>query len=159
MSESGGGSGEVVQPNLTPILDMVFQLITFFMLVINFKSAELDDTLKLPVLGSARAVNNDSTRALVLNIRHDKNHPKGCLYVYGQEKPNIEKYLTDESVVERRDNHMTENDIHEGGKVLPTLIVLRCDRDTPFHIVNRVIRSCQENGFRNFALMAHGAGK
>ena len=27
------------QPNLTPMLDMVFQLITFFMLVINFKSA------------------------------------------------------------------------------------------------------------------------
>ena len=29
------------EPNLTPILDMVFQLITFFMLVINFKSAEI----------------------------------------------------------------------------------------------------------------------
>ena len=26
------------EPNLTPILDMVFQLITFFMLVINFKA-------------------------------------------------------------------------------------------------------------------------
>ena len=35
---------------------MVFQLITFFMLVINFKSAELDQTLMLPVVGSARAV-------------------------------------------------------------------------------------------------------
>ena len=37
---------------------MVFQLITFFMLVINFKSAELDLTLKLPVVGSARPVDN-----------------------------------------------------------------------------------------------------
>ncbi len=26
------------EPNLTPMLDMVFQLVTFFMLVINFKS-------------------------------------------------------------------------------------------------------------------------
>ena len=43
-------------PNLTPLLDMVFQLITFFMLVINFKSAELDQTLMLPVVGSARPV-------------------------------------------------------------------------------------------------------
>ena len=36
------------EPNLTPILDMVFQLITFFMLVINFKSASLDLSLRLP---------------------------------------------------------------------------------------------------------------
>ena len=40
------------EPNLTPILDLVFQLITFFMLVINFKSAQLDMNLKLPVIGS-----------------------------------------------------------------------------------------------------------
>ena len=34
------------EPNLTPILDMVFQLITFFMLVINFKTAAIDLTLQ-----------------------------------------------------------------------------------------------------------------
>ena len=44
------------EPNLTPMLDMVFQLVTFFMLVINFKSAQLDMNLKLPVVGSARPV-------------------------------------------------------------------------------------------------------
>jgi len=42
------------EPNLTPMLDMVFQLVTFFMLVINFQAASLDMTLKLPVIGSAR---------------------------------------------------------------------------------------------------------
>ena len=39
------------EPNLTPMLDMVFQLITFFMLVINFKAAEIDQNLSLPVVG------------------------------------------------------------------------------------------------------------
>ena len=48
---------------------MVFQLITFFMLVINFKSAELDLTLKLPVVGSARPVNTGAAPILVLNVR------------------------------------------------------------------------------------------
>src|SRR5436190_1151310 len=47
-------SQEGTEPNLTPILDMVFQLITFFMLVINFKSASMDLSLRLPVVGSAR---------------------------------------------------------------------------------------------------------
>ena len=54
MSGSLPGGGVKAEPNLTPILDMVFQLITFFMLVINFKAAELDLSLQLPVLGSAK---------------------------------------------------------------------------------------------------------
>ena len=54
MSGSVPGGGVKAEPNLTPILDMVFQLITFFMLVINFKSAELDLSLQLPVIGSAK---------------------------------------------------------------------------------------------------------
>ena len=37
------------EPNLVPILDMVFQLITFFMLVVNFKATEVDRELTLPV--------------------------------------------------------------------------------------------------------------
>lgn len=50
------GSEMNLEPNLTPLLDLVFQLITFFMLVINFKGASLDLSLKLPVLGSARPI-------------------------------------------------------------------------------------------------------
>ena len=40
------------EPNLVPILDMVFQLITFFMLVINIKNKVIDETLKLPIIVS-----------------------------------------------------------------------------------------------------------
>ena len=78
---SGQLSQEVkAEPNLTPMLDMVFQLITFFMLVINFKSAEMDLSLKLPVVGSARPVETKGQRdLLVLNI--DKT---GNLKIYGR---------------------------------------------------------------------------
>ena len=54
------------QPNLTPLLDMVFQLITFFMLVINFKEASLDQSLQLPVLGSARPVETKGEEDLLV---------------------------------------------------------------------------------------------
>ena len=40
------------EPNLTPLLDVVFQLITFFMLVINFSKDNYDARIKLPVAGS-----------------------------------------------------------------------------------------------------------
>ena len=61
---------EKSEPNLTPILDMVFQLITFFMLVINFKAAELDLSLQLPVLASARPLPEPGSnlKMLVLNV-------------------------------------------------------------------------------------------
>ena len=44
------------EPNLTPLLDVVFQLITFFMLVINFSSENYDQRVRLPVAESARPV-------------------------------------------------------------------------------------------------------
>ncbi len=71
MSELETSEGK---PNLTPILDMVFQLITFFMLVINFKAAAIDQSLKLPVVGTARPVESQGqTALLVLNIDKDGN--------------------------------------------------------------------------------------
>jgi len=80
------------EPNLTPILDVVFQLITFFMLVINFKSAALDLSLKLPVVGSARPVDTKGMEdLLILNITQD-----GKLIVYGIPK-EIESYIAGEA--------------------------------------------------------------
>jgi len=34
------------------------------------------------------------------------------------------------------------------------MVVIRADRTAPFSLLNRVIKSCQENGFRDFALKA-----
>ena len=147
-----GGSTDKGEPNLTPILDMVFQLITFFMLVINFKSAEMDLSLKLPVVGSSRPVEgkNSGDTLLVLNIRYDTAHPKGYLVIYGTPKEDIEGYMASE----RASFKLSKEDVQEGGKEVPAVVVIRADRGTPFHTVNRVITACQENGFRRFALKA-----
>src|SRR5215813_6462911 len=59
------------EPNLTPLLDVVFQLITFFMLVINFSQENFDSRIRLPVAGSARPQDDLSKLAeerLVLNV-------------------------------------------------------------------------------------------
>jgi biopolymer transport protein ExbD len=135
-------------PNLTPILDMVFQLITFFMLVINFKSASMDLTLRLPVVGSARPVDHQGeVDLLVLNI-----NDKGDLNVYGIKK-NIEEYIAGEAMTSRLTARRKGAKI-EPGDELPTTVVIRADRSTPFYLLNRVILACQQNGFRNFALKA-----
>ena len=140
--------GASAEPNLTPILDMVFQLITFFMLVINFKSAAMDLSLKLPVIGSARPVDMQGQEdLLILNI-----DAAGKLKVFDAEQ-DIERYITTEAEVSRlavRSRHAEE----PADESLRTIVVVRADRAIPFRLLNRVIKVCQEHGFRRFSLKA-----
>ncbi|MGD0656031.1 MAG: biopolymer transporter ExbD [Thermoguttaceae bacterium] len=136
------------EPNLTPILDMVFQLITFFMLVINFKSASLDLSLRLPIVGSARPVDTKGMEdLLILNITQD-----GKLIVYGISK-DIESYIAGEALATVNWAHRSNPDLKFGDE-LPSMVVIRADEATPFKLLNLVIKACQDNGYRRFALMA-----
>ena len=140
-------SAASAEPNLTPMLDMVFQLITFFMLVINFKAASLDLSLRLPVVGSARSVDTEGVDLLILNI--DK---QGELNVYGIPR-DIPTYVKAEAKASF-ESAKRENPKFDKKDDLPTTIVVRADKETPFSLLNVLIKSCQDNGFRKFALKA-----
>ncbi len=206
MSGSVPGGGVKAEPNLTPILDMVFQLITFFMLVISFKAAELDLTLHLPVLTSAKPLPPEShMKMLVLNVQictpcpvkgcdayatlvremdstnkkptghyhlscergHETDWPQGaitdgktCLSVYRRlllkdprkDIPSIEDYLKQEADTSLMAQGWTRDDIVKGGKELPDYVVIRADGSFRYGAVDYIIRKCQEQGFRKFAL-------
>src|SRR5207249_1683921 len=82
---SATSSIDRADPNLTPLLDVVFQLITFFMLVINFSNDNYDQRVKLPVAGTAHPVESSEKVAedrLVLNV--DK---QGHLLMNGEVMP------------------------------------------------------------------------
>jgi biopolymer transport protein ExbD len=135
------------EPNLTPILDMVFQLITFFMLVINFKNASMDLSLNLPVIGSAQPVETRGQEFVVLNI-----DAQGNLTVYGERK-DIDSYIASEAAVSSLAARNSNPDFKPGDELPPTVVV-RADRATPFRLLNRIIKTCQEHGFRKFSLKA-----
>ena len=141
-------SEDRAEPNLTPILDMVFQLITFFMLVINFQSATVDATLRLPAVGSVRPVNTKGTDLLVLNLDR-----QGDLRVYGRTITDLRGYILREAqaslLAARKYNPQLK-----AGEELPAMVVVRADRKTPFKHLHRVIVTCQENGYRQFSLRA-----
>ena len=146
MSHGGAESGN---PDMTPMLDMVFQLITFFMLVLNFKAASMDLDLRLPVVGSARPVETGGqTDMLILNI-----NKAGDLRIFGEVKQDVESYIATEAAASRLAARAKNRDFKDGDD-LPTIVVVRADQATPFHLVNRVIKACQDNGFRNFAMKA-----
>jgi biopolymer transport protein ExbD len=136
------------QPNLTPLLDMVFQLITFFMLVINFKDAALDQSLQLPILGSARPLDTKGQEELlILNI-----DAEGQLKVYGAVR-DVRTYIADEARQEEA-RLKAKNTPLKPGEELPTTVVIRADRATPFKLLNEVIKTCQQHNYRKFALKA-----
>lgn len=136
------------EPNLVPILDMVFQLITFFMLVVNFKGAETDQSLELPVLGSARPVDTKGEEnLLVLNI-----DSLGRLKVYGAIK-DVKNYIASEARNEA-DKLAIRKEGFKRGDDLPATVVIRADKAIPFKLLNEIVRVCQENGYRKFSLKA-----
>ena len=141
------------EPNLTPLLDVVFQLITFFMLMINFSSDNYDRRITLPVAGSARPVEDDrqvEEDRLVLNIDKD-----GHLLMGGEVQTIHQATQTI-----RHQAELIKLNLKAAGKKtdttgsLPTTVVLRADRDTTFSSLLGLIKACQSHGFRKFALKA-----
>ena len=142
------GSASEGEADLTPVLDMVFQLITFFMLVINFKAASLDMTLKLPVIGSARPVDmKGTTELLILNINKE-----GKINVYGIPH-DAQPYIKGEAMSSLLKAKLEKPTLKLGDE-LPTMVVLRADGVTTFNLLYNVIKLCQDNGYRRFAMRA-----
>ena len=143
-----GPSENSADPNLTPLLDMVFQLITFFMMVMNFKAATLDLTLKLPTSDSAGPVDTaGKDDLLIVNVNKE-----GSLIVQGSQR-EIEHFAETEAESSRRTARGKGVEIKKGDE-LPTVVVIRCDNTTRFAALNGFIEACQKRGFRRFALKA-----
>jgi biopolymer transport protein ExbD len=141
------------EPNLTPLLDVVFQLITFFMLVINFSSENYDQRVRLPIAESARPIEDEqrvSEDRLVLNVDSE-----GHLLIAGEVQP-LHKAI--QTIKHQAD--LVKLSLRAAGKKvdpsgsLPTTIILRADRDATFSSVISLIKACQSNGFRKFNLKA-----
>jgi biopolymer transport protein ExbD len=139
------------EPNLTPMLDMVFQLITFFMLVINFKSNMMDKQMELPVVGTARPRDkNDNHPFLMVNLNRN-----GDFTVLGRKIPDdkIPDYIatqanSDRKLARRKNPNFGDND------ELETTVIIRADKATPFSKVYKVVKACRDEGYRLFAFRA-----
>ena len=144
------------EPNLTPLLDVVFQLITFFMLVINFSSENYDQRVRLPVAESARPIDDSqqvSEDRLVLNVDEE-----GHLLIGGEVQPLHQALQTikHQADLVRLNMRAAGTKIGASGS-LPTTIIFRADRDATFGTILPLIKGCQSNGFRKFALKAMNA--
>ncbi len=138
------------EPNLTPILDMVFQLITFFMLVTNFKNNLIDKNMELPVVGTARSVDPGEMLQLLVNINAKHEYTVGSRVIAKEDfGPWIKQTAAQSRMTERRLER-----IKEDTDDLTTEIIVRADKSTSFRDLNVVVRAMQDEGFRRFSFRA-----
>ena len=145
--------GLKAEPNLTPMLDMVFQLVTFFMLVINFKANQIDTQMDLPVVGTARPVDTKGqVSLLMININN-----KGKYTVFNREFTDqmMEGYIQNQAQIQRM-SERRQNPSFADDDDLPATVVIRADRDTPFAKLSLILKMCQDNHYREFVFRALG---
>lgn len=148
MSHGGSGLDDKCDPNLTPLLDVVLQLLMFFMMCVNFVTEQVNEEIKLPYAQSARPMDKGDQDVLFLNM-----DARGQLLVLGKEEPlNLLKtkyYLKrhyEDAVKQSPD-----------GKVR-TVIVIRAHKDADYSQVYQVLQMCKAEGFRKLSLRAMTKG-
>lgn len=137
-SKSDLGSAE---GDMTPMIDMTFQLIAFFMILINFNDDNLLQQIRLPGSELARPADGAYKSSVVLQI--DRN--------------NVVLHAGSEYTVDQMDRPLlVERRVIEDQKksVADTTVVIRADLDAKTGEVQRLIQKCQEHGFETFVLRA-----
>jgi biopolymer transport protein ExbD len=167
---STGGS-VAAEPNLTPLLDVVLQLLMFFMMCVNFVTEQVNEDVKLPGSQSAKPMMKDGVDALVINLQpyHAEEQARSAKF-----KPiELAKFHEGEAMASallKPPFKMTEltsflkqyyqdaGRISKDGKVR-TVIILRAHRDSQYDDVYRVLQMCKTIGYHDLHLRAISKGK
>jgi len=83
---SHGGDDSSADPDLTPLLDLVLQLLMFFIINVNFMGAQANPEIKLPRSASARPMDKPADADIYLNQRTRTEAYFNRLPPYDQER-------------------------------------------------------------------------
>jgi len=131
--------------DMTPMIDVTFQLITFFMFTLNFSEAEQDQRIQLPTSQVAKPVENSDIEPLTLQLMDDGR------VIYNGEPVALAAlgdYLENEKAVM----------LAAGKEPSAATVVVRADGRSRTGDVQQIIRNCQEKGFDKFTLRTEYRG-
>ena len=125
--------------DMTPMIDMTFQLIAFFMVLINFAQTESNDKVKLPSSQLVKPPEAPLEFPIILHIAQD-----GAIYLGGDDytPETLRIGLNQELSVVKA----------EGKSAKDANVVIRAHKDAAAGDVQEVIRVAQEQQLENFAL-------
>jgi biopolymer transport protein ExbD len=132
---------KLAEGDMTSMIDMVFQLIIFFMVLINFSQEDQNEKIKLPSSELAKPAEIPLEHPIVLNLDFS-----GSVYM-GSETSSVEglrPLLQLEADALKAKGHSAKD----------ANIIIRAHQNTPGGKVQELIKKCQEVGYEKFALRA-----
>ena len=134
--------GEMAEGDMTPMIDMTFQLIAFFMVLINFTEAEQDQRVELPSSVLAKPPANPLKKPLTIQITKD-----GIAIVNGEDYavgPPLSGVL-------KRERRFAGS---SGAGADSTTVIIRAHKQADTGKIQEIIILCQDNQFEKFRLRA-----
>ncbi len=134
-------SGGILEGDLTPMIDMTFQLIAFFMVLINFSQSEQNEKIQLPDSQLAKPPEGPLEFPITIHLTTDGNAIIGSNEVA---IAALGPFLVKESQVLAS----------QGKGAGEATVIIRAHKDAQTGKVQELIQKCQENKFEKFALRA-----
>jgi biopolymer transport protein ExbD len=133
-------NSEILEGDLTPMIDMTFQLIAFFMLLINFSETDRAEQIALPSSVLAVPPSTPPDYQIVLNLEAD-----ATVVFEG------ERYALDELPVKLQQEirSAAREGVYEPAEIA---VVLRSHQNTETGKVQKLIALCQQEKLESFAL-------
>lgn len=135
---------EMLEGDLTPMIDMTFQLIAFFMVLINFTQADQNKKIQLPQSELAKPPEVPFENAITLQMYQD-----GLAYFDGNDYTL--DALRQRLVVEKQ---IADDFKTDAGGAKGVTVIIRGDGRVATGKVQEMIKLCQDVGFEKFALRA-----
>ncbi|GAB5403982.1 MAG: biopolymer transporter ExbD [Aureliella sp.] len=132
-------SSPKAEADLTPMIDMTFQLIAFFMVLINFSQSEQNDKVKLPSSELAKPVEAPIDYPIIVHLTST-----GTVVIGGDE-------VTIETLGSRMSPEIAMLKL-DGKTVKDANIIIRGHETVPGGRVQDLVSKCQDLGFEQFAL-------
>jgi biopolymer transport protein ExbD len=144
-------TSSVLSPNLTPLLDVVLQLITFFMMLVHFGTRLEGATkaVRLPVAPAALPGSDLTFDRLSVAM-----NAQGQLLVDGEVlgEEAASAWWADKAKT-RRAGLETLGVPAAASDDLPTVVILRADKAASYGAVRRALADAQDKGFAHFSLV------
>jgi biopolymer transport protein ExbD len=145
-------TSSVLNPNLTPLLDVVLQLITFFMMIVNF-GTRLEGTTKavrLPLAPAALPGTDLTYDRLAVAL-----DAQGRLLVRGRtlEAGAASAWWAEQAKARRAGLETLGEGTAASTDELSTVVIVRADRTASYGAVRRTLAEAQDKGFAHFSLV------
>lgn len=135
------GPHGIVEGDMTPMIDCAFQLISFFMFVINFTDAEQDERVALPASELAKPPAAPYDYPLTIHLTKNDH------FIYGGRELTSFESLQSELL---KETQIIQQLIKKN--LADVTVIIRADSDAKTGMVQRVIQTCQKLAFEKFAL-------